>query len=202
MTELTAEARDSDPDALRPILKAARDAFAHFGVQRTRMEDIASRAGIPRQYLYRYVSSKEDLVALALLERCREFSDQILELTSAATGDPSKTLVDAIIASVIAGRQDTEFAALAETLPRARLSTLLTGSGSPMHTYVKRCLQPILDTARANGQLRADVTEDAMIDWLQGIMTWLTPRDDLDKTAMQVMLRDFALTAILTPPPR
>jgi AcrR family transcriptional regulator len=193
-----AELRTDDPDALRPILRAARDAFAQFGVQRTRMEDIAARAGIPRQYVYRYVAGKEDLVALALLERCREFSDQILELTSAASGDSSETLVDAVIACVVAGRQDTEFAALAETLPRARLGALLTGSGSPMHTYVKRCLQPILDAARADGRLRADVTEDEMIDWLQGIMTWLTPRDDLDETAMQTMLRAFALPAILT----
>jgi AcrR family transcriptional regulator len=198
MLEAAADVRADDPDALRPIVGAARDAFARFGVQRARMEDIAARAGIPRQYLYRYVAGKEDLVALALLERCGEFSDQILELTSAGAGDPSDRLVDGVIACVIAGRQDTEFAALAETLPRARLGALLTGSGSPMHTYVKRCLQPILDAARSDGRLRTDVSEDAMIDWLQGIMTWLTPRDDLGEADMQAMLRAFALPAILT----
>jgi AcrR family transcriptional regulator len=49
-------------DTFGEVLAAAEACFLQFGVQRTRMEDVAQRAGIPRPYLYRYVSSKDDLI--------------------------------------------------------------------------------------------------------------------------------------------
>lgn len=193
------ESRTSNEAALTKVVAAAREAFARYGIHRTRMEDVAAGAGIPRQYLYRYVASKEQLIELALLERCREFSDEILERTRVGTKSPEKALVAAIVACVVAGRDDNEFAYLAEALSRTRLNLILSGSGSPMHTYVKRCLSPILERARSAGRLRADATEDAIIDWLQGQMTWLTPRDDLDEAAMTSLLLTFVVPSLFQP---
>jgi AcrR family transcriptional regulator len=198
MADVAREIRTNDEEALRTIVNAAREAFARFGVHRTRMEDIAAGAGIPRQYLYRYVSSKEQLVELAVLERCREFSDHVLAQARAATEDLDTALVKVIIVCIVAGREDTEFAYLAEALPRERLNLILSGAGSPMHEYVKRCLAPLLDRARSEARLRTDVGDDAIIEWLQGQMTWLTPRADLDEAAMGQLLRDFALPSIFT----
>jgi AcrR family transcriptional regulator len=194
------ESRSNNEAALTTVVSAAREAFARYGIHRTRMEDIAACAGIPRQYLYRYVASKEKLVELALLERCREFSDEILETTRLSSSEgPEEALATAIVACVIAGRDDTEFAYLAEALSRTRLNLILSGSGSPMHTYVKRCLSPILERARSAGSLRADADDDAIIDWLQGQMTWLTPRDDLDEPAMKALLKTFMVPSLFQP---
>lgn len=193
------ESRTSNEAALTKVVSAAREAFARYGIHRTRMEDVAAGAGIPRQYLYRYVASKEHLIELALLERCREFSEEILERTRASTKSPEQALVHAVVACVVAGRDDSEFAYLAEALSRTRLNLILSGSGSPMHTYVKRCLSPILDRARSAGRLRTDADEDAIIDWLQGQMTWLTPRDDLDEAAMTALLRTFVVPSLFRP---
>ena len=190
------ESRANNEAALTAVVSAARDAFARYGIHRTRMEDIAAVAGIPRQYLYRYVASKEQLVELALLERCREFSDEILQQTRISTATPEQALTTAIVACVTAGRHDSEFAHLAEALSRTRLNLILSGSGSPMHTYVKRCLSPILDRARSAGSLRTDATEDAIIEWVQGQMTWLTPRDDLDEAAMETLLHTFVVPSL------
>lgn len=193
------ESRTTNEAALTAVVSAAREVFARYGIHRTRMEDIAAAAGIPRQYLYRYVASKEHLIELALLERCREFSEEILARTRASTKSPEQALVSAIVACVVAGRDDREFACLAEALSRTRLNLILSGSGSPMHTYVKRCLSPILERARSAGRLRTDATEDAVIDWLQGQMTWLTPRDDLDEGAMTKLLRTFVVASLFQP---
>jgi AcrR family transcriptional regulator len=190
------ESRANNDAALAKVVSAAREAFARYGIHRTRMEDIAAGAGIPRQYLYRYVASKEQLVELALLERCREFSDEILEQTRSSTAPTERALASAIVACVNAGRQDTEFAYLAEALSRTRLNLILSGSGSPMHTYVKRCLSPILERARSDGSLRPDAAEDEIIDWLQGQLTWLTPRDDLDDNAMEALLHTFVVPSL------
>jgi AcrR family transcriptional regulator len=199
MAEAIGERRSDDEQAVATILTAARQAFARYGVHRTRMEDIAGGAGIPRQYLYRYVASKEQLIELAVLERCREFSDEILKRTKASRRDIEQALVDAIVMCVLAGRDDEEFAYLAEALPRERLHLILSGAQSPTHGYVKRCLTPILDRARDQGRLRTDVTDDEIVEWLQGQMTWLTPRQDLDRAAMARLLQEFVLPAVLHP---
>ena len=91
------ESRTNNEAALTTVVSAAREAFARYGIHRTRMEDIAAAAGIPRQYLYRYVASKEQLIELALLERCREFSDEILERTRVSAKSPEHALVTAIV---------------------------------------------------------------------------------------------------------
>jgi len=65
-----------------------------------------------------------------------------------------------------------------------------------MHTYVKRCLSPILERARSAGSLRTDATEDAIIDWLQGQMTWLTPCDDLEEAALTKLLETFVVPSL------
>jgi AcrR family transcriptional regulator len=193
------ESRTSNEAALTNVVSAAREAFARYGIHRTRMEDVAAGAGIPRQYLYRYVASKEQLIELALLDRCREFSDEILERTRVSATSCERALVAAIVACVVAGRDDKEFAYLAEALSRTRLNLILSGSGSPMHAYVKRCLSPILERARSAGRLRTDAGEDAIIDWLQGQMTWLTPRDDLDEAAMTTLILTFVVPSLFAP---
>jgi AcrR family transcriptional regulator len=52
------------------ILRAAADLFGEHGFAGTRLEDIAARAGITKQLLYRHFSDKTALY-LALLERHR-----------------------------------------------------------------------------------------------------------------------------------
>lgn len=163
------------------------------------MEDVATGAGMPRQYLYRFVSGREELVELALLERCREFSEELVAQAEALNGDLEADLVEILVACVIAGREDSEFAYLAESIPRARLSELLTSSASPMHRYVGRSLAPVLDRAREAGRLRTDVDEDAIVDWLQGVMTFLTPREDLGPDALRTMMSRFTIPSVLDP---
>jgi AcrR family transcriptional regulator len=197
MAELTAAGRTNDEQALANVVTAARKAFARYGVHRTRMEDIAAGAGIPRQYLYRYVASKEQLLELAVFERCREFADEIHQETDALKGPLEDRLVAAVILCIRRGRDDKEFAYLTEALPHERLSLLLSGPGSPVHETTKLSLAPVLDRARDEERLRTDVDEDTIIDWLQGQMTWITPREDLDEPAIAQLLHQFVLPSIL-----
>ena len=60
--------RSTGDDVLKPIVRAARECFARVGVQRPRMEDVARGAGMSRQGVYRYVSGRDDLVELAIVE--------------------------------------------------------------------------------------------------------------------------------------
>jgi AcrR family transcriptional regulator len=69
--------------ARRSILTAAAEIFAERGYDHLTVEGIASRAGVGKQTIYRWWSSKSDIVAECLLERSL-LPDQ---LTLPDTGD-------------------------------------------------------------------------------------------------------------------
>jgi len=184
-------------ETLDPIVAAARGCFARVGIQRTRMEDIAKGAGISRQALYRYVSGREDLVELAILERCREFADELMSGTAAKPPDVVDAMVDLFMRMLKIARDDEEFLYLAEATPRVRLNLLLTSSASPMHAMVGACFAPLFDQAEREGLLRADATRREMVEWLQGVLTVLTPRADQDASEQRRYVREFAIRGVL-----
>src|ERR671937_3000254 len=57
------------------ILDAAFAAVRDFGVSRTTVEDVAQRAGLSRQTVYRYFPSKDHLVLALVLREEEKFID-------------------------------------------------------------------------------------------------------------------------------
>jgi AcrR family transcriptional regulator len=189
--------RSADGDALKPIVAAARECFARVGIQRTRMEDVARGAGVSRQAIYRYVSGREDLVELAILERCSEFADELIAGTAVDPPDVVEAIVDLSLRMVRLAREDEEFIYLAEATPRIRLNLLLSSATSPIHAMVARCFNPLFDHAERHGLLRDDITRREMVEWMQSVLTVLTPRADQDLSEQRRYLREFAVRALL-----
>jgi len=189
--------RPANEEALSAIVAAARECFARVGIQRTRMEDVARGAGMSRQAVYRYVSGREDLVELAIIERCSEFADELIAATDPDPPDVAEAMIDLMLRMMQAGREDEEFIYLAEATPRVRLNFLLTSASSPMHGMVGRCFEALLARAEEKGLLRDDVTRREMVEWLQGILTLFTPRADLDVTEIRRYLREFAIRGLM-----
>jgi AcrR family transcriptional regulator len=184
-------------ETLKPIVAAARECFAHLGIQRTRMEDIASGAGMSRQAVYRYVSGRDDLVELAIMERCREFADELIRGTAENPPDVIEAMVDLVLRMVKLASDDEEFAYLAEATPRVRLNLLLSSASSPMHGLVGDCFEALFAQAEREGLLRTDVTRREMTQWIQGLLTVLTPRTDLDTSEQRRYVREFAIRGLL-----
>jgi len=65
--ELKTAGRPRDPEADAAILRAALELFAERGVDGTSIEQIAKRAGVARLTVYRRWSSKEELLAQAIV---------------------------------------------------------------------------------------------------------------------------------------
>jgi AcrR family transcriptional regulator len=180
---------------LAQVVAAARECFARLGVHRTRMDDVAAAAGTARTSLYRRVSSRDELVELALLERCREFSDELRADTDLEADDLRKEFVDLVIRSIAIGRGDEEFSYLVEALPR-RLGSFLTGPGSPMHQIVFDTFAPLIVRGRERGQIREDVSDHDIVEWTQGIITRFAPRDDLSDFEERRRIRMFLIPAV------
>src|SRR5919109_1674305 len=77
------------------ILDAAFEAVRDFGVSRTTVEDVAQRAGLSRQTVYRYFPSKEHLV-LALVLREEETFIEGTRRAFSSEGGLEEAFVEAI----------------------------------------------------------------------------------------------------------
>ncbi len=186
-------------DSLGLYVAAARRCFRHDGVTNTTMEDIAREAGRSRQYLYRLVTGREQLIELALIDRAREFTDELAR--RAERLDPDRDLrelfTDQIVFAASLGRDDPEFLRLAGALPRGRANHALTSSDSPFHGYTVRAFEPLFARAISEGSLRTEVTVDAMVDWLQGVLALLAGRNDLSAEEEHRLVREFVLPSLL-----
>ena len=61
------------------IIQAAMQLFAHYGVGKTSMNEIAAEAGVARQTLYNTFDSKEDLIFAVLRYYAQETQKNVLQ---------------------------------------------------------------------------------------------------------------------------
>jgi AcrR family transcriptional regulator len=185
----------SDDDLLARIVAAARRLFVENGVNRTRVEDVSAAVGISRQYLYRFVSGRDKLIELALLARCRELGARLEARAHLDADDVTAAVVEQVVAGAMIAH-DTEFGLLAAAMPRDRLNALLTSADSPLHRINTRVFGPLFARAIGAGLLRTDVSVDAMVTWLQGVMTMLAGRSDLDEGSMHEVVNTFVVPSL------
>jgi AcrR family transcriptional regulator len=183
-------------EMLARLTAAARESFATVGVSQSRMDDIARRAEMSRAGMYRLITGRAELVELALMERSREFGTELEAITNPDVDDVPQALIDLIVRAINSSRADDEWSYLTEAVPRVRLNQIMTTGGSPVHEIMRRPMRPLLDRARALETLRTDISDDEIIEWIQGILFLLGPREDLDDASLSRMIRRFALPAI------
>lgn len=161
------------------------------------MEDVAQRAGVSRQHIYSFVSGRDELLELAVLARLSELGVALAAHADRGPEDLVELFAAQIREGVRLGREDPEFVRLAEAMPRIRLNHILTSRDSPLHGINHRVYAPIFARAMAAGRLRTDVTTDSMVEWLQGVMTLLSGRDDLSESEQDAMIRDYVIPTLL-----
>jgi AcrR family transcriptional regulator len=161
------------------------------------MEDVARQAGISRQYLYRLVSGRADLIELALLARLHELGAELAAAAQLDAPDVAEAIVNQALGGIRLAREDAEFAYLAEAMPRTRLNTILTSGKSPLHSINRSVFGGLFARALSEGRLRTDVSADSMVEWLQGVMTLLSGRDDLEAEEQREIITEFVLPGLL-----
>lgn len=160
------------------------------------MEDVARLAGISRATLYRFVTGRDELVELALLERAREIGRALEADVDAESDDIPNELVDILIRAIDISRADSEYGYLTEAIPPSRLNQLMTTPRSPVHEAMRYPLLPLLDRGRAQRIIRSDISDAEIIEWIQGVLYMIGPRADLDQAGLARMIKRFALPAI------
>jgi AcrR family transcriptional regulator len=190
---------DGDNEVRTRIIAVARECFAKYGPRRTTMEDVAAAAGIARPALYRYVSSRDDIIESVILQRVEELAEDFRSMFDATTSF-AEAFVEVSMAAVNAARLDPELQALFQTTTGSRIITVMAGPNTGFHDFVKTFFTDAFAAARQSGELRSDVTDDAMVEWIRGVYMMMILREDLDAEREREMVMNFLLPS-LTPGP-
>lgn len=117
-----------NPETAERILTATASVMHDHGIIRLSLEDVARRAGLSRQTLYRYFPSKQVLLDATVLREEQDFLARIMDAAEAeATFD--KALGRAIAVCLRTGREHALLNRLLKTEPESILPLLTTESG-------------------------------------------------------------------------
>lgn len=181
MTRATGERRGGngragrEPYDLATVLDIATAAFNEFGYEATSMGTLAERLGTSKSAIYYHVTSKEDLLRLAL-DRALSELEQVLTLEGATHGP-----ADSRLRFVLRGAVGV----LVNDLPYVTLLLRLRGNSEVERNALERRRQfdhlvaTLVDEARADGMLRADVdartTTRLLFGMINSIVEWYKP---------------------------
>lgn len=133
------------PPSIRDrLMAAALETATIHGLAKLSVGDVARRAGLSRQTLYRYFPSKDALVAALVTD---ETAKLIAQVAAAAQEDdePQAALQAALLAALRATRDHPLLDRLVRTEPETLLP-LLTTEGSPVMAQVRAVVEVILTT--------------------------------------------------------
>ena len=187
---------NEEPAVLQRVVAAARRCFARYGVDRTTMQDIAKEAGIGRTGVYRLGLTRPEITEAAIVTRLRELGEVIRPIAD-RDAPFVELLLETSIATVGAARSDPELRHLLDTTATVSLHRLITGHESSMQGLVLDVLGPMLRRARAHGEIRPDVSDDRVVEWLRGVYLMLILREDLDADAEKALVTDFVLPSLV-----
>jgi AcrR family transcriptional regulator len=111
------------------LLDAALAVAADHGLARLSVGDVAKRAGLSRQTLYKHFGSREDLIAQTVLREAGRMVEQVIAAAE-AEADPMDSLEAAIVSALDLLRNHPLLDRLLATEPEALLPLLVDGQGS------------------------------------------------------------------------
>ena len=180
----------------KAIAAAAVQCFERFGVHRTSMRDVADQAGVSRQTVYRVFPSRSELLAFILADRIATMGET-LEPYFAAVPTLQDALVEGSIVSMRARRDDALFAELVAHGGDHSLEQFLFRGSKDIQRLLLSFWGPVLDKARASGELRAGISIAQAVEWIRNQHALLGLRDDYDEDMQRYVLATFVVPSLV-----
>ncbi|HEY4410990.1 MAG TPA: helix-turn-helix domain-containing protein [Acidimicrobiia bacterium] len=176
------------------IYGAALACFEQQGVRRTLMEDVARQAGVSRPTIYYYFPDKDALVLEVIVRQVREIHRRIREMVSPEGG--VEAMIEASLTTVRLSREN-QYLQLLTQPDSAGLTARLAESDIVMGLQ-RELWYPMLEAARARGELRTDRDFDDVIRWITFLEFSLLTSGSVFGITTETERRD-ALAAYLVP---
>lgn len=151
---LAGDRRQADPDGDATtvrILDATYEQLLAFGLRRTRVEDIARRAGLARITVYRRFGGRDELIRAVLLREGRRVF-ALVDAAVAGIDDADEQLVEGFVAILSATRSHPLLERLLETEADVTISSLTT-HGAPLLALGREFLAGHLLRTQRHGRL-------------------------------------------------
>ena len=180
------------------IIEGARKCFKKAGAKDTTMADIANSSGIARSGVYRYFATHREIVESVVLVRLTELIEGIMPSIGNLRSFRKALLVGSI-EIINVGRNDKEIQQIFRTNNDVNIIDFLAGKRPKAHEIVRQFWSPILAKGRASKELRDDISDDDVIEWLRSVYLMLILRAELDEKHEKYLLEKFLLHSVLTP---
>jgi AcrR family transcriptional regulator len=160
------DAGASDENRMRErIIESADRCFRRFGVGKTTIEDIAADVGVSRATIYRYADGgREEIVFAVMLAESRKQLVELIERFRDVDG-LTETMISIMVELVFMNREDEQLATLftAESLG---VGSAFPGATDLLLDGTMELLGPFLSAGRDRGELRRDLTDRDVAEWL------------------------------------
>lgn len=182
-------------DDVAAIIEAARACFARYGAARTRLEDVAKEVGISRPLLYQFFANREALMD-AVINREIEIHLEAQAKKMPRYASFTETVIEASVIAINLARRDGILYDLMEHSSVKHLPELLLNPDRPVHHTVLKLWRPIFNAARQRGELRADLDDHDIMEWLLSVNYMFGLRDDMTPERQHQMLTLFVAPAL------
>jgi AcrR family transcriptional regulator len=164
-----------DPYDIAAVLDIAVAAFNEFGYDATSISVLADRLGTSKSAIYYHVTGKADLLRLAL-DRAMGELEKVLAESGATEGSADEKLRFVLRGAVRVLVDDLPYVTL---LLRLRGNTDIERSALDRRRAFDHAVAQLVDEARADGSLRADVdagtTTRLLFGMINSIVDWYRP---------------------------
>lgn len=186
------------------IVDAAAQCFRRFGVTKTTLEDIAEQAGTSRATIYRTIPGGRDEIVLTVLLRESAVVLEPLRAELEAMSGFEEQLVEGVARAIELGREHPNLQMLftAETVMS---SVVVPGAWAAVVQANEALLSPLTKMARERGELRPELTDAAVSEWLCRIILsiFVAPAGYVEHpTELRAYLRTFMVPSLVNDAPQ
>lgn len=157
-----ATARTDENSTQERILRAAYDCFERYGIGKTTIENIASRAEVSRPTVYKYYPSKDAILdEISVRETWRVNSEVRRRLVR--SDDFADFLADTLLLVVRLANENIYIRRMVESI---EFQESVISPSSLMQQMQRTWWSNMFEQARARGEIATDLEIDEIIYWL------------------------------------
>ena len=196
----TASALSDDEEARRRLIEAATRCIARNGTAKVRIEEVAAEAGVSRMTVYRYFSSRDDVILAVLLNRIDSGMAGVVR-SLRSPQDAARSLPDLVLNSIGLVSGDEVNEALFSPDSRSFVAALEFAS-EPIIDAFHHHIGPLLQEWQTQGQLYADLDLRETTRYVNAVsmMLMTPPWLELSRRAKRSYLDRYLVRALVQRP--
>jgi len=181
-----------DDDVIQRAIDAAARCIDTIGLDKTSVEDIVRESGVSRATLYRRFGNREAILTSLLQQQIRPIVDECIRIMASPA-----TFAERIVQSTIYAVSQIPCNRFLKVVFQSGVSRSNLDLLRPVYKQlVNSSLLPALQVARLNGELRTDLDDDEVSEWLMRDFLLMTADEPLDEEQIRRRINQYVLPVL------